>query len=317
MTTQTAPQPQNSIWADEDTARFLRLRVKTFYNADYFERIVMPLLDLPPAGQVLDVGCGYGGLSLLMARLRPDLHLIGVDMEPGALESASRTALQDGLANVAFEQGDAHQLKYGANQFDAVVCQTVLTHVRDAEAVVREMARVLKPGGVFMAAEYTNSGAWTTHDNVENSKRDEAWHQKYFRLARLLMQGKLTLGRGDDRLGNRVPSLVTTAGLEVFDVRLNDRALHVIPPYQHLKQAEYVELLKAFYAPDPNRKGLEQNIETLRAVGGAEEDANWLYDAVDDAAIRHALNERTLSMVSAYMLYLTFARKPMASSLPA
>lgn len=62
---------------------------------------------------------------------------------------------------------------------------------------------------------------------------------------------------------------------------------------------------------------MTQNIETLRAVGGTEEDANWLYEAVDDAAIRRALDERTLSMISAYRLYLTFARKPMASSLPA
>jgi len=314
VTTQTTTQQQKSIWADEDTARFLRLRVKTFYNADYFERIVMPLLNLPPAGQVLDIGCGYGGLSLLLARSRSDLHLTGIDMETGALESAANMAHQDGLANVKFEQGDGLQLKYEANQFDAVVCQTVLTHVRDAEAVVREMTRVLKPGGVFMAAEYTNSGAWTAFDNIETPKRDEAWHQRYFRVARLFMQGKQALGRGDDRLGNRVPSLVTAAGLEVFDVRLNDRVLHVIPPHQQPKQKEHAELLKAFYAPDPDRKGLTRSIETLRAAGGTEEDANWLYNADDDAAMRQALEERTLSTVSAYMLYLTFARKPAASS---
>lgn len=314
MTAQTASQPQNSIWTDEDTARFLRLRVKTFYNADYFERIVMPLLDLPPAGQVLDVGCGYGGLSLLLARLRSDLNITGVDMETGALESAAYAASQDGLTNVKFEQGDAHQLQSETNRFDAVVCQTVLTHVRDAETVVRQMARVLKPGGVFMAAEYTNSGAWTAYDNVENPKRDEAWYQKYFRVARLFIQGKHALGRGDDRLGNRVPLLATAAGLNVFDVRLNDRALHVIPPYPHSKQADYLDLLKALYAPDPDRKGLAQNIETLRAAEGTEEDATWLYNAVDDAAMRQALDERTLSMVSAYMLYLTFARKPSAPS---
>lgn len=148
-------------------------------------------------------------------------------------------------------------MKYGASQFDAVAQsgQTVLTHVHDAVAVVREMARVLKPGGVFMAAEYTNAGAWTALDNVENLKRDEAWHQKYFRLMRQFIRGKHALGRGDDRLGNHVPSLATAAGLAVFDVRLNDRALHVIPPYQHPKQAEYVELLKAFYAPTQTAKG--------------------------------------------------------------
>ena len=178
-----------SIWADDDVARFLRLRIKTFYNLDYFERIVLPLLDLPSEGQVLDVGCGYGGLSLLLARARPDLHITGVDPETGALKSAASIALQEGLVNLSYQPGDGHQLEFSDDQFDAVVCQTVLTHVRDALTVITEMVRVLKPGGVCMAAEYTDLGAWTKFDNQTNPARDEAWHQKRFRVARLFMQG--------------------------------------------------------------------------------------------------------------------------------
>jgi ubiquinone/menaquinone biosynthesis C-methylase UbiE len=119
---------------------------------------VIPLLDLPPAGQVLDVGCGYGGLALLLAQTRSDLHIVGVDRETGALESAAQTALQAGWANVEFVQGDGHQLEYPANRFDAVV---------------REMARVLKPGGVFMAAEYTSSGAYLgpTTSEIHNATK--------------------------------------------------------------------------------------------------------------------------------------------------
>ena len=108
---------------------------------------------------------------------------------------------------------------------------------------------------------------------------------------------------------------MTAAGLEVFDVRLNDRVLHVIPPYRYPKQREYMELLEAFYAPDRDSKGLSLNIETLQAAGGSDEEAEWLYHAKDNEAIRQALEERILSMVSAYMLYLTFAKKPMEPGL--
>jgi ubiquinone/menaquinone biosynthesis C-methylase UbiE len=310
VTTQNSSQEQDSMWADEDMAKQLRLRVKTFYNSDYFDRIILPLLDIPQDGRVLDVGCGYGGLSLLLARARSDLQITGVDVETGALESAVTSAAQDNLVNVTFEAGDAHQLVFKDNEFEAVVCQTLLTHVGDAEKVVREMARVLKPGGVFMAAEYTVTGGRTDYDNVGDSKRDEAWHQEYFRIRRLYNLGKLALGRGDDSLGVRVPLLATAAGLEVFDFRLNDRVLHVIPPYNHPKQEDYLEFLRVRYPPDPDRKDLAHRIETLQAAGGTKRDAYWLDSAVDAAALRKAIEERALTMLSAYRLYMTFARKP-------
>lgn len=302
-------QQQNSIWADENTAKYLRLRVKTFYNTDYFERIVLPLLDIPAGARVLDVGCGYGGLSLLLAERRPDLRLTGVDLESRALESATATAAQSGLRNMTFEHGDCQHLRFENCAFDAVVCQTLLTHVSNPETTVNEMARVMKPGGVFMAAEYSIAGAWTSSDNVGDSNRDEAWYSQYFRVLRLFMRGKQMLGRGDDQLGVRVPLLATAAGLEVFDLRVNDRALCVIPPYNHAKQAEYLDVLEAFHAKDSDKKGFTKTLEAVRAAGGSDEDAIWLDTAVDHAAIREAIAQRNLTMISAYLMYLTFARK--------
>ena len=317
MTPQNTSNSSDSVWLDEDTAHFLRLRMKTFYNLDYFERIVVPLLDIPQGGRALDVGCGYGGLSLLLARLRPDLHITGVDVETSMLESAAQTASQMGLVNVSYEHDDAHKLKYTDNQFEAVMCQTVLTHVLDAAAVVVEMARVLKHGGVFMAVEYTDSGNSHSYNSVEDSNRDDAWHAKLFRLSRLYLQGKKFLGRGDDSLGVRVPLLANAAGLDVFDVRLNDRVLHVIPPYRHPKQTDYLEYLQRYYSPDPDQKGLERLKKTLLAVGGTEEEAYWLNHAEDEATIRQAITDRRLAVISAYMMYITFARKPSITKHPA
>jgi len=312
MNNQSNPQAQDSVWKDENVITHLRLRVKTFYNTDYFERIVLPLLDLPPSARVLDVGCGNGGLSFTLAGFRPDLHITGVDPEAEALESAAQTAAENGWTNLTFEQGDGHQLTYEDNLFDAAVCQTVLTHVRNAEQVIAEMARVLKPQGVFMAAEYTDMGEPLLYSSIDDDKRDEAWVQEYFRLARLLMRGKKTVGRGDDQLGIRIPHMATLAGLDVFDVRLNDRVLHVIPPYRHPKQEDYLELLKVYFAPDEDHSSLARITDMMKAAGGTEEEAIWLYNAEDEEAVRQAIAERALTRVSAYQLFLTFARKPLA-----
>src|SRR5262249_26555898 len=157
---------------------------------------------------VLDVGCGYGGLALLLAGSRGDLSITGIDQEASAVASASESAARDGLAQPVFEQGDAHRLRFVDGALDAVLCPPVRSHVRDAEAVVHEMARVLAPGGVFMAAEYTNSGAWTAYDSVCGN-RDEHWLREHYRLSRLVIQGKQALGRGHDTLGIHVPLLAT------------------------------------------------------------------------------------------------------------
>lgn len=304
----TQQPPTVNPWSDDDNSVFLRLRMKTFWNGDYFERIILPLLDLPHSGRVLDVGCGNGGISLLLSDLRPDLQILGMDFEPKPLEDARAYASRNGLANLTFEQGDAHNLRYDDAVFDGVLCQTVLTHVRDAQAAVKEMTRVLKSGGVFFAAEYTNS-AMANYDSVHFEKRDEAWYREYYRINRMFMKGKMALGRGDDTVGARVPLLATQAGLDVYDVRLNDRAMHVFPPYRHEKQRNYLELAKTANTIDNDEKWLKLNIKTVVAGGGTEEDGRWFHHAIDSAGIVRAIEDGTFTATGSFQLYLTFARK--------
>ena len=297
-------------WTDEKNARFLRLRMKSFWNIDYFEKIILPLLDLPNKGFILDVGCGNGGISFLLSELRPDLMITGVDFEPKALQDAASHAEGNGFKNIKFEQGDAHQLRFDDAIFDGVVCQTVLTHVRDAQTVVKQMARVLKPGGVFFAAEYSISGAVDSYDNVHFSRRDEAWKREYFRISQYYIKGKQLLERGDETIGVRVPLLATQAGMDVYDVRLNDRVMYVFPPYHHEKQRDYLELTKIANAPDTDGRWLRLTIERVIASGGTEQDGRWYYEAIDRAKIVQAIEDGNFTATSSYTLYLTFARKP-------
>lgn len=308
MTQQTSPTV--NPWSDNDNSAFLRLRMKTFWNLDYFERVVLPLLNFAQNGRVLDVGCGNGGISLLLAELRPDLQITGIDFESKPLEDARIYASRNGLNNLSFEQDDAHELKYEDGTFDGVLCQTVLTHVRDAETVVREMGRVLKSGGVFFAAEYTNSGAMSNYDNLHFDKRDEAWYREYYRISQFFVKGKQALGRGDETVGVRVPLLATNAGLDVYDVRLNDRAMHVFPPYRHEKQRNYLELSKTANASETDDKWVRLTIETVRAGGGTEEDGRWYHNTIDSAGIVRMIEDGTFTAIGSFTLYLTFAKKP-------
>jgi arsenite methyltransferase len=103
---------------------------------------------LQPGERVVDVGSGAGIDSLIAARMvGSEGRVIGVDMTPAMLEKARRSAYEGGFTNVEFHQGLAESLPVLDSWADVVISNGVLNLTPDKDAALREMARVLKPGG--------------------------------------------------------------------------------------------------------------------------------------------------------------------------
>ena len=75
-------------------------------------------------------------------------QVTGIDLAESQVERARDNAAKLGLSNVRFEQGSVYQLPYEDGQFDVVFCHAVLEHIHEPLAVIKEMYRVLKPGGL-------------------------------------------------------------------------------------------------------------------------------------------------------------------------
>ena len=113
-------------------------------RAGYFEKALGPLGGL----RILDVGCGGGILAEELARRGADVT--GIDMSVSSLAAANRhAALGPSRSSVRYAASDALALPFADASFDAIVSSDFLEHVPDLGRCVREMSRVLKPGGVL------------------------------------------------------------------------------------------------------------------------------------------------------------------------
>jgi len=105
-------------------------------------------LKLQDGAKVLDVGCGTGASALPAAQaVGKNGFVVGVDLASRLLEQARTKALAAGLDNVEFRQADMTALEYSDGNFDAVVSVFSIFFVPDMESLVRELWRMVRPGG--------------------------------------------------------------------------------------------------------------------------------------------------------------------------
>jgi demethylmenaquinone methyltransferase / 2-methoxy-6-polyprenyl-1,4-benzoquinol methylase len=111
---------------------------------------------LQPGDSALDVCCGTGDLALELARrVAPGGSVVGCDFSEPMLDLAREKTAQHGVSGVRYEWADALQLPYDGGRFDAVTVGFGVRNFADHDRGLREMARVLRPGGRLVVLEFT------------------------------------------------------------------------------------------------------------------------------------------------------------------
>lgn len=134
------------------------------YKAETFQ-----LLNLTAGSKVADVGCGTGDdVRKLASLVGPRGLAVGYDASEAMLQEAA--ARHGALEGVRFERADIEALGAADGAFDAVRADRVLIHVRDPATALREMLRVLRPGGRIIVCEPDMPGCWVAARDSEMSE---------------------------------------------------------------------------------------------------------------------------------------------------
>lgn len=162
------------------------------------EDLILELTGRVSGLRILDVGCGDAALAVALAQ-RGAL-VTGVDVDPSMLAAGRARAAASGVAPDLM-QGDIRALPFADNSFDIVLAVTVLCFVDDAARAVREMDRVLRPGGCLLIGELGRWNLWAAKRRMSGWLGSRMWRSATFRAARALKD------------------LVADAGLAVTTVR--------------------------------------------------------------------------------------------------
>ncbi len=244
MTAKIDPTGAGSSWDSATAAE----RVVRAYSAPDLVAIrtgQIDLLDPQPGWRILDAGCGPGIFAVDLARR--GAHVTALDSAPSMLEAAAELAVRAGVA-VEVAEGDAEAIPFADATFDAATLVQVLEYLGDPVLALRELARVVRPGGCVLAA-------------------DTDWDTMAFAIEDLGLARRVALawadGKACGQAGRRIPGWLVAAGIEPEETRppgaaLAERGrrhvpraqLAVLPPHDREEGAHARPGARPLRAPD-------------------------------------------------------------------
>lgn len=289
------------------SAAYLDSHRNFWWNQDFIE-LMARRLELSRVRTVLDVGCGLGHWGrALSGVLAANVVITGVDQEQAWVEQAS-AAVFPGSTRFNYVPGRVEALPFPDDSFDLVTCQTVLLHVANVEAALREMRRTLKPDGILLVVEPNNTAL--VFDTLSMEEPVAALVQRVaFNL--ICERGRRNLGLGFSSWGDVAPGFFQRAGLREIRVYQSDKTQSLVPPYEGEEQQATLRQLREWAEPELNAWYREDYRKCFIAGGGVEAAfaAHWADYEANQRAILQAISAGSYATSGGTLFYLVSGRK--------
>lgn len=228
-------------------------------SAAYLE----PLLE--SGMEVLDLGCGPGSITVGFADLVAPGSVLGIDRSADVIAQAS--AAHADTVNAEFREGNVYDLDVPDESFDVVHAHQVLQHLADPVAALREMRRVVRPGGIVAVRE-ADFGAMVWSPDAAGL---DEWRTLYQQLARS--------NGGEPDAGRHLPAWASAAGFTDVEVSSSNWTYATPEARTSFAQSWAERILHSAFADQTLDRGLADRRTLERLAEG------WLHWARTDGAL--------------------------------
>lgn len=220
---------KKEYWAER--LEYLKRTRNTFWNTDYMQFLVEKVWKLTKPVNILDCGCGFGFLGLLLLPMLPEgSTYTGIDFTPELLEEGKRIFQKEGI-NGRFLLADLYEAD-SMGTFEVVVSQAVLRHVNHGDAFLHKMISHVKEGGLAVSLEtnreFEANGLYIEGMEYSSLCRHEGlkklWKTEYEKQCR------------DYSIAMKIPHLMRKEGLKRVGVRMNDQVTYLAPGQENYQQ---------------------------------------------------------------------------------
>lgn len=277
---------------------------KNLWNKDYMKFLIEQVWKINSPVNVLDCGCGYGALGLLMVPLLPKRSTYtGIDFTEELVKEGKDLFLRTGVQG-KFITSDFFQYP-SSYKFDVVICQNVLRHVSESEHFLTNMIDHGSKNSLIISIdvnrEFECNGLYVEGMEYsylcENSGLKKVWKKE------LESEGR------DYAAAIRTAHHMRKLGLEQIEIRMNDRVSFVYPEMEAYEQQVEDFLIANLLNRDDNEEKLERSVEYMENHGMSRKEAERFLRKNQALSDHFRLNKGLISYTHALGEIITFGRK--------
>ena len=254
----------------DDKFDYLKLTRSLYLNIDYLQFLVEKVWKITKKVDVVDFGCGYGYLGLVLMPLLPNgSSYTGVDISE-ELINKGREIFKSVPFNHKFIVSSANGVPEKADTFDIAICNSVLMHIPEPDAVLAEMKRITKKDGMIISCE-SNWNAVNALMYIDGIKKSKITDLGFLQI---LFERVYEKTKTDGNIGMKMPVIMARNNIKNIQARISDAVRIILADEKNDEQDSiYKSLQSDGFGTELNEEQKNGKINWFMELGFSREEA--------------------------------------------